>query len=161
MSVKSKEYIGNVENLFDPLQTGNLKKIISFLDKTPSRFDYCLSEASRCGHVDVARHFLDLGADVHSGNDYSFIIATQKGHLETAKLLLDRGADIHARGDEALRRTAENGCIKTVLLLLDRGADYNSKETQKFLRKILRVKRIPESREELKNMLGIVSIHKE
>lgn len=54
-----------------------------------------------------------------------------------------------------------NGHVETVLLLLDRGANYVREDVRKYLRKILEVKRLPESREELINMLRIVSVHKE
>ena len=89
-----------------------------------------LIKAVIADQIENVRELLDLGADIHSMNDFALSQAAFNGHTKIVELLLDHGADIHAEGEEgpdtALQFAAMRGHTDTVRLLLDRGAEIHS-----------------------------------
>ena len=89
-----------------------------------------LIKAVIAGQIENVRALLDLGADIHSKNDFALSQAAFNGHTKIVELLLDHGADIHAGDEEgpdsALQFAAMRGHTDTVKLLLDRGAGIHS-----------------------------------
>jgi len=49
------------------------------------------------GHLDVVKHLVELGANVHASDDYALRYACECGYLEIVKYLISKGADIHAK----------------------------------------------------------------
>jgi len=88
--------------------------------------DYALQWASEEGHTDIVKLLLDAGANVHARDDFALRWASGNGHPDVVKLLLDVGADVHASDDTALRWASEEGHTDVVKLLLDAGADVHA-----------------------------------
>ena len=91
---------------------------------------------SRRGGAELARAFLDFGADVNSvqkDGRYPLHAAAKAGFLETMELFLDRGARVDARdrqGETPLHHTLKGGrgadVIAAMQLLLEAGADIDA-----------------------------------
>ena len=63
-------------------------------DKLQPELNRLFVVASANGKDDMVNYLLDLGADIHTGDDMAFASACFFGHFDTVKLLLDRGVDI-------------------------------------------------------------------
>ena len=91
---------------------------------------------SRGRGADLARAFLDFGADVNvrqADGRYPLHAAAKAGFLETMALFLDRGARLDARdrqGETPLHHTLKGGrgadVIAAMQLLLEAGADIDA-----------------------------------
>ncbi|MCL2265904.1 MAG: ankyrin repeat domain-containing protein [Treponema sp.] len=86
---------------------------------------------------DIARHFIQSGADVNyqypSNKNYAdgmtaLLHASKSGNLELVRMLVDRGAGINISdktGNTALSYAQENGNTQIYEFLLERGANLN------------------------------------
>lgn len=83
-----------------------------------------LCEAARYGFVDIVRHMLDIGVDVHANEELPLIWACMRGHVEVARLLLERGADPHTLFG-ILLFSCKYGHVEVARLLLECGADIH------------------------------------
>lgn len=116
---------------------GNVTKVEEFLNNVPRREKYPLikaglMEACKCGHVEVVKMFLDLGADIHYNFDGPLRMAAMHGHTKLVKyLLFDRPSHLgraiatSAALAEACNHIAYYGSlykIAIVKMLLDAGA---------------------------------------
>lgn len=82
-----------------------------------------LEDASRNGHLGVARQLLDWGV---GGVNDAFYAACKGGHLDVVILHLSRGADINYKGGtfNALCAACWKGHTEVVCMLLDHGIDF-------------------------------------
>ena len=65
----------------------------------------------------IQNEFINIGADIHAGNDYALRWASENGQLEIVKYLVSMGADIHAKNDYALCYASKNGHLEIVKYL--------------------------------------------
>ena len=87
--------------------------------------DEALKLAAEYGNLEVVKHLLELGANLHADNDWALRSAAAKGHLEVVKYLVEQGADLHAMNDWALRFAAKNVHLEVVKYFVERGADLD------------------------------------
>ncbi|KAK6523143.1 hypothetical protein TWF694_006038 [Orbilia ellipsospora] len=100
------------------------------LKKSIGEFVSPLYWAARIGFVSVARHLIDLGADVN-GSDRGYFgsplaVAAFHGHEKMVEYLLECDADPNGRGgnfDNVLQAAAAGGSRKLVERLVKAGAD--------------------------------------
>jgi ankyrin repeat protein len=101
--------------------------------KRPGKpLDNCLYTACCNRAPNIARIFLDAGADVNfqGGRLGSPLqVAARRDMLEMVRVLLDAGADVNSKDGEfgtALQIAIVRGYLEIVKILLDAGADINS-----------------------------------
>ena len=129
-------------SLYEAAASGQLKELISILDKQPDLINtlakdgFCaLSLACFFGHKEIANEFVERGADVNlAANNASKIFpihaATASANLDIIRLLLSNGADINAAqhgGFRAIHSAASHGNLAMLKLLLHFHADINVK----------------------------------
>ena len=86
---------------------------------TRDKLNQSLIDASAQGDAEEVKFSLELGADVHKGDDYAVRLASYHGQTGVVELLLAAGADIHALDDHVLRSASENGHDEVVKILID------------------------------------------
>ena len=129
-------------NLFEAAASGQLKPLISILDKQPVQLNTlaldgfsALSLACFFGHLEVAKELLERGADVNlaANNEskiYPIHAATASTNLDIIRLLLSNGADVNAAqhgGFRAIHSAASHGNLAMLKLLLHYNAEINVK----------------------------------
>lgn len=62
--------------------------------------------------------------------DEYLILASKCGQLEVVKHLIENGADVHTRNNHALQRASYNGHLGVVECLIKHGADANTNKYQ-------------------------------
>eukprot|EP00730_Choanoeca_flexa_P005777 TRINITY_DN12020_c1_g1_i8.p1 TRINITY_DN12020_c1_g1~~TRINITY_DN12020_c1_g1_i8.p1 ORF type:complete len:1180 (+),score=177.83 TRINITY_DN12020_c1_g1_i8:115-3654(+) len=89
---------------------------------------YCVHEACRQGHFEVAKTLLANGADVHAvaeDEETALHIAAHRGDKKLLELLISHGANVDAKDcydQTALHVASDNGQVDALKLLLDKGA---------------------------------------
>lgn len=96
--------------------------------------------AAERGDVELAKCFLDAGADVNrvadkGGQVTALCLAAAFGHVEMARLLIERGADVNFRSKDGVHVTplmhaAMSDYPDVVRVLLAAGADKSLKSTE-------------------------------
>jgi len=76
-----------------------------------------LIDAAKNGHLDVVKHLVENGADVHAAGDEALGWAAESGHLDVVKYLIENGADVHADDDYVLGWASRNGHLDVVKYL--------------------------------------------
>jgi RNA polymerase sigma factor (sigma-70 family) len=122
--------------LFEAAALGLTERVMELLRETDagvgSRDAWgrtALHVAAWCGHAELCRALLDMGAAVDetgASGETPLHLAAARGRLSTAALLLNRGADRDARtetGRTPLYAAAQHGRDELVRLLLECGAD--------------------------------------
>ena len=89
-----------------------------------------LIEASINGHLDVVKHLVDNGVDIHIMDNIPLRLASTYDHLDIVKYLIENGADIHACNDSALELASRNGYLDIVKYLK---SVYIERYKEKFL----------------------------
>ena len=56
--------------------------------------DKALREAILLGQVEIVKHFLEHGVDIHANDEKALRLASYYGHTEVVKLLLDAGKEL-------------------------------------------------------------------
>ena len=92
--------------------------------------DYALRASSGYGHLQVVKYLVEHGANVNALHDDSLHMASEDGHLSVVKYLVENGADIHAENDYALRWAAGHGHLDVVEYLVKQGANLNALEDE-------------------------------
>ena len=87
--------------------------------------DKYLETGSRNGRLDQVIISLNVGANIHTKDDYALRLASENGHLDIVKYLISAGANIHAYDDEAMRYSSEYGHLDIVKYLVSRGANIH------------------------------------
>lgn len=109
---------------------GNVDIVKALMDRGRATYDGgsdgALHEVAQYGCVELAKLFLDLGANVN-GRDGSLRNtpleqAAAYGHVDVVELLLDRGA---ARSANSLRMAVAHDNVEVVKSMIDRGYDVN------------------------------------
>jgi len=98
-------------------QKGNLELVKIYIQlgaDIHTEDDYALQLASRHGHLKVVKYLIKQGANIHANNDYALRLAAQYGNLSVVKYLVKHGANVHARSNLALMWAIENNCTKVV-----------------------------------------------
>ena len=89
-----------------------------------------LIEASYKGQLDIVKHLIENGADIHVNNDRALRCAINNNHLDVVKHLVECGADIHACNDQALRWASSNGHLDIVKYLIECDADIHARDDE-------------------------------
>jgi ankyrin repeat protein len=91
-----------------------------------------LHQASRQGHVELARMLIERGADVsaqeHDGST-ALHLALGNGHADPARMLIENGADVSAQKNDgwtALHLVSRNGRVDLARMLIERGAGVSA-----------------------------------
>jgi uncharacterized protein len=128
--------------LFEAAAGGQLKPLISILDKQPDLLNTlaldgfsALSLACFFGHLEVVKELLERGADVNlaANNEskiYPIHAATASTNLDIIRLLLSNGADVNAAqhgGFRSIHSAAMHGNLAMLKLLLHYNAEINVK----------------------------------
>jgi ankyrin repeat protein len=87
---------------------------------------YILKWAAKNGDLELVKHLISIGCDIHADGDGPLWIACWHGHLEIVKYLVEHGADIHALHEYPLGCAAKNGHVEIVKYLIKQGADINN-----------------------------------
>jgi len=131
------------DEIHDAVRSGNLEKIRTLLEshsewlnspdqnrRTP------LHLALESGHINIARHLIDQGADINlKDTDRATPLhnAAYLGNLEVVDLLLKKGAtsinEGNYRGQKPLHLACEKGHPRVVTRLLDAGADIEARDS--------------------------------
>lgn len=82
-------------------------------------------EACKNGNLDIVKHLVASGTDIHECNNYAIGWASANGHLEIVKYLVSIGVNIHTCNEYALRLASSNGYLKVVKYLIYVGADID------------------------------------
>ncbi len=96
---------------------------------TRDKLNQSLIDASLAGDAEEVKFSLELGADVHKGDDYAVRLASEDGRVEVVRLLIAAGADVHRYGDYALRAASLNGHAEVVQMLLYAGANVHARDS--------------------------------
>lgn len=105
--------------------TGNLN-LIQEMTLTDVNTEQALIYASQNGHLEIIKHLVENGSDIHVQEDKAVRMASSNGHLEVVKYLIEKGADIHARNNDALKWAAIKNHFKIVKYLIEQGADIHA-----------------------------------
>ena len=89
-----------------------------------------LIETSYKGHIDVIKHLVESGADIHANTDKALRVASMYGHLNIVEYLVENGADVHAKDDDALRWASHYNHLDVVHYLK---SIYIERYKEKFL----------------------------
>ncbi len=131
------------DEIHDAVRGGNLEKVRTLLEthsewlnsadqnrKTP------LHLALESGHINIARHLIDQGADINlkdADRAAPLHNAAYLGNLEMVDLLLKKGAtsinEGNYREQKPLHLACEKGHPKVVTRLLDAGADIEARDS--------------------------------
>jgi len=98
--------------------------------------NFALRYSAEHGHLDVVKYLVEQGADIHAYDDEALRGSACNGHLDVVKYLVELGADIHAYDDDALRYSACNGHLDVVKYLVELGADIHTGDDDALLRYI-------------------------
>jgi ankyrin repeat protein len=88
--------------------------------------DRQLIDALIIGKLDLVRHLIKDGANIHANDDKALRYASSCGHLNLVKEFVEKGANVHAKNDEALRWSAANNKLEIVKYLISKGADIHA-----------------------------------
>lgn len=94
-----------------------------------------LAEASQEGHIDLVRHLIEAGANIHATSatgDTPLMYAAENGHTDVVQVLLEAGASIEHEaegGRTPLMKACRAGHLCTVQFLVSRGANVNKVTT--------------------------------
>ena len=94
-----------------------------------------LAEASQEGHIDLVRHLIEAGGNIHATSatgDTPLMYAAENGHTDVVQVLLEAGASIEHEaeaGRTPLMKAARAGHLCTVQFLVSRGANVNKVTT--------------------------------
>jgi len=91
--------------------------------------DNALIQCSRYGKTEWVEYLLNIGANVHTMDDFALQWASGNGHAEVVKLLLNAGANAHADDDYALRWASYRNRVEIVKLLKDHMKKMRVKES--------------------------------
>ena len=91
---------------------------------------YELTEISKNGRLDVVKHLIECGADIHIRDDEALRCASRVGRLDVVKYLVECDADIHACNDSTLIWASINGHLDVVHYLK---SIYIERYKEKFL----------------------------
>ena len=108
--------------------SGNFYNLHKILELDKGNINDLLLSAARFGSLDLARHALEKGSNIHTLRDYALRLAAENGDLEMVKFLVDKGANIHAEDDEALDFAAQYGNLEMVKYLVEHGADVHAQD---------------------------------
>jgi len=139
LSLLALAYLTNTasaEQIIEAAKNGDLKTVKTILTSDPSKLNALDEEkytplhwACIRGHWDVARHLIEMGADLNiQGGDGGTPLnwAVHHDNVEIAKLMIDKGAKLNIQnqwGMTELHTAIWRGNIHVVEYLLDQGSD--------------------------------------
>ena len=96
----------------------------------PSYEEYTKNEgllySARDGHLSVVKYLIEMGANIHDGNDYAIRMASENGHLSVVEYLVEHGANVNELDSDALNMASSNGYLSVVEYLVENGADIHA-----------------------------------
>jgi len=122
------------ETMDDILKGKSEKEIMSSLENTNLKPDNLLIKSSKIGFLPGVKKALEMGADVHFGNDLALRRASEKDHSDIVELLIKNGADVHVYYDWVLRYASSYGYIDVIKVLLKNGADVRANNSEAYRR---------------------------
>ena len=118
-------YITKLKQYNFSYSTGNPKlfydlfKIYLPVNIINMKYLYILSiTAADSGYIEIIEYGVNLGLDIHTGDEYLLSTACRNGHLDIIKYLVKLGADIHINGENALIAASINGHLEVVKYLI-------------------------------------------
>jgi ankyrin repeat protein len=105
-------------------------KYVIYLENKLGRVDHDYKSvgiiwASQWGHLEIVKHFVEIGGDPRYRNSFALIYASSGGHLDTVKYLLSVGANIQAHGNLAIKEASHENHLEVVKYLVENGANVN------------------------------------
>ena len=98
--------------------TGDIETIKNIRIEGQEYIDGGFRMASWDGHLSIVKYLVDeLGADVHTGDDYAVIYAASNGNLELLKYLCQAGANSRTDNDIAIMFASSGGYLEIVVYL--------------------------------------------
>ena len=77
-----------------------------------------MDTACKTGNLELVKHLVGDGEDIHRNNDVAVRMASKEGHLELVVYFVGLGANIHALNDNALSEASKGGHDEVVSYLL-------------------------------------------
>ena len=115
-------YVSKMQEEYEyTYKTGNFKVQYDLLKNY--KMDKLLIEAARKGEVEIVKHAIENGANVHTAADYPLKLAVYAGNLDLVKLLLASSDNV--RDDIAFRWASVAGKIDIVKYLVEKGVDIH------------------------------------
>lgn len=126
-NIEESYVVGTSNNNLDKACINGNLEIVKHLIKAGSDIhrgnEQALLIACENGHVAIIRYFYRLNCDIRKENDRCLLAAVQEGHIDAVKFLVEKGADVRVRDDEPVKLACEGGHLEVVKYLVDKGAD--------------------------------------
>ena len=71
---------------------------------------YLWQEIFNNGNLEILKHFIDLGVDIHQSNEFALKTSIKKGHLELVKILIEKGANLDLIDESVLLELVNDDC---------------------------------------------------
>jgi ankyrin repeat protein len=117
-----------MSDIKDACFKGDIELIKRLLQQGADK-EYGLYWACSCGNLDLAKYFVQIGANpcppANYYNDYPFAVAFENGHFEIVKFLVEKGVDIRVYMDLPFRTAVLKGYLQIVKYFVERGSDVN------------------------------------
>ena len=95
--------------------------------------DIAIVNASHGGNLPLVKLLIDFGANIHIQYNQIIVIASAQGHLSVVKLLIENGIDIHIDNDRAIVWASQQGHLSVVKLLIDSGANVHAQDNRSLI----------------------------
>lgn len=109
-------------NIYNAIKTENLDALKELIENENEDIDGLMVLAARYNKLNVVKYLIELGADIHAGDDYALKVSATNGNLELVKFLVENGADIHAENETTLINSILNENLDIVKFLIENGA---------------------------------------
>lgn len=107
-----------------------------FIDKKDESGNTMLITALRSGYNTLAKHLIDLGADIDNYDNQPLLYEVLRCEdLDLFDIMIDRGANVNAStvdGEQAIHEASWRGWEDIAEILINKGADVNSRVDKGF-----------------------------
>ena len=107
---------------------GSLEMVKFLIEKGAEIDGFSFCRSAYCGHLDITKYLLSMGADIHYENERTLKETVEYGSAEMVKFLVENGADPHIDDDVCLILACENGKIDTMDYLISIGLDIHMRD---------------------------------
>ncbi|KAH0435445.1 hypothetical protein CcaCcLH18_04837 [Colletotrichum camelliae] len=123
------EIAGGTTALIVAVRARNKELARCFLDRGADVNGYdggALTAAVKTCQVKMAKLFLDHGAKIGTIEESALLNVVDEHHLEMMNFLLEHGAEINASGGGVLQTAVSKNCLEITKRLLEHGAEINA-----------------------------------